>query len=206
MLTPNDIERIESAIAAAERETQGEIVVAEVDRSSDYLTFRLKVGIFALLLAEAVLALLDATERLRWHGYQTMALQWAFAATVFTVASRAALLRRLLPKRLRVRKVHARALQKFLEHNVHATRQHTGVLILLSCLEQRVEILVDKGALKVPVDFWTAQADRVAEGVRRGQPAAALVEAIGDIGRMLATHLPSGPGDNPNELSNRPRR
>jgi putative membrane protein len=205
MLSPSDIQRIEQAIAAAERHTHGEIVVVEVERSSDYLTFRLKAAILALALAEATLAFVEL--RGPWlPGYQLMAVQWSVAALVFGLLGRPAILRRLLPKRLRNRKVHARAMEKFLEHNVHATREQTGVLVLLSCLEHRVEILVDRGCLRVPQDFWNAQVEVIARGIRSGQPGAAIVQAIGAIGEALATHLPSGPGGNRNELGNEVRR
>ena len=205
MLSPTDIERIERAVTAAERKTRGEIVVAEVDRSSDYLTFRLKAAIVALAAAEATLALIDL--RGPWLPvYQLMALQWTFAVFVFGVLGRPALLRRVLPKTLQNRKVHARALAKFLEHNVHATREQTGVLVLLSGLEHRVEILVDRGCLRVPQTFWDAQADHIAKGIRAGQPGPALVDAIGAIGEALAEHLPSGPEGNSNELGNEVRR
>lgn len=202
MLTPSDIQRIETAVAAAERHTRGEIVVADVSQSSDYLTFRLKIAVLALALAEAALAIADTTGHLRVFAVEAMAIRWAAAVAVFAFASRPSVLRRILPKRLRARKVHARALDKFLEHNVHATREHTGVLILLSRLEQRVEIVVDRGAAKLPQDFWDKQAERVAAGLRAQQAASALVEAIGAIGAALAGPLPPTPGGGGNELSN----
>lgn len=206
MLSPTDIQRIESAVEAAERHTRGEIVVAAVERSSDYLTLRLKLAVAILGAVEIVLAVLDAAGKWRLPPYVAMAVRWGLAAVLLGVASRPRVLRHLLSKRLVTRKVRARAHAKFLEHNVHATREQTGVLILLSELERRVEIVVDRGATRVPQDFWTAQADAIAAGMRAKQPAPALVTAIGAMGEALAKALPPGPDGNPDEIPNRLRR
>ncbi len=41
--------------------------------------------------------------------------------------------------------VHIFALASFSEHGLHYTREHTGILILVSLLEHRVEVLADRG-------------------------------------------------------------
>ena len=77
------------------------------------------------------------------------------------------------------------------------------MLILLSALERRVEILGDRGIhehLGVPV--WQAMVSDLAQAMRVGQAADGLAKIIERVGRELSARFPARPDDT-DELPNR---
>lgn len=79
-----------------------------------------------------------------------------------------------------------RAAEAFLEQEVFKTRDRTGILLFLSLFEHRVVVLGDTGInAKVRQDEWDGLVERLAQGIRTGRPAAALVEAIRECGALL---------------------
>ena len=56
------------------------------------------------------------------------------------------IIKRLVASKNRIAEaVHILALASFSEYGLHYTREHTGILILVSLLEHRVEVLADRG-------------------------------------------------------------
>jgi putative membrane protein len=86
----------------------------------------------------------------------------------------------------------------FCQEAVHATTARTGLLVYVSILEERVELLPDQGLLgKIPGAVWNdlaVQADTLEH----------LLAGLERVGTVLAQHVPST-GDSVNELSNAPR-
>ncbi|AMX95629.1 TPM domain-containing protein [Mesorhizobium sp. M7A.F.Ca.US.014.04.1.1] len=200
-ISPQDHERIATAIHAAEEKTDGEIYCVVAHASDGYffpaafmatvcmlfvslavgygleawwLSIRLPHFVLAQLLALAcVLALLWALPGMRIH---------------------------LVPRRLRYQAAHANAIKQFLARNVHRTTARTGVLVFVSIAERYAEVVADSGIdAKVGQHVWdgvvrdlTAHAgdDRLADG---------FVKAIELVGAVLAEHFPVTAGDS-NEL------
>ena len=101
-------------------------------------------------------------------------------------------------------KVTLRARQAFWEHGLHRTELGTGVLILISLLEHRIEILTDGPILeRVPRETWNTMLSLIQEGFHKGNPVKSLCQAIRVCGEVLGEYFPAGPtGPNPNELPN----
>jgi putative membrane protein len=101
-------------------------------------------------------------------------------------------------------KVFDRALHAFYEHDLHKTRESTGILILASLLERRVRILADRGIHeKVGDAEWQKAADALTRALKEKRPGDGFCEAIGICGEVLARHFPANgknPQGNPNEL------
>jgi putative membrane protein len=98
-------------------------------------------------------------------------------------------------------KVRKRALRHFTESGVYSTRDHTGILIFISLLERRVEILADKGiSEKIPQNEWDDVIGGLITSIRENQMADGLCRAVELCGRKLAIHFPVKPDDT-NELS-----
>jgi putative membrane protein len=114
-------------------------------------------------------------------------------------------LRLLAPKeRLRLSTERC-ARELFFEHRLFATREHTGVLILVSALEHRVVILGDSGIDQyVQASGWTVHVQRIAQAIRDGRAAEGVCEVTRAIGEVLAQHLPKR-ADDIDELSNQVR-
>ena len=86
-------------------------------------------------------------------------------------------------------RLERRAAVAFVEEEVFATSERSGVLIFVGLFEHRVQILRDKAAQqRVPTDSWDDLASRLARDIRKGQAAAGLVQAIEDTGRLLELH------------------
>jgi len=92
----------------------------------------------------------------------------------------------------------------FYEAGIANTHAENGVLIYLSLLERRLEVIADRGILKaVPPLKWNHTVFELKQVAHAPEPEK-LVKAVHDLGRVLAEHLPST-GENPNELADGPR-
>ena len=84
------------------------------------------------------------------------------------------------------------------------TSAENGVLIYLSLLERRMEVIADRGILKcVPPLNWNHAVFEVKQLAKDAEPAK-LIEGLRSLGKLLAEHMPAT-GENPNELADGPR-
>ena len=98
-----------------------------------------------------------------------------------------------------------RAIQGFYDYRLYQTRDATGVLLFLSLLERRVELLADTGLDdRVPAGTWERVVETLTAALRARDHLPGIVRAIEQIGQILATHAPPRPDDK-DELDNRPR-
>lgn len=114
-------------------------------------------------------------------------------------------LRRLLTTD-KFRKAAARtgAAAMFYEAGIANTNAEMGVLIYLSLLERRLELIADRGVLKaVPALAWNQRLAELHQVGKHPDPENFL-KALRSLGALLAEHLPAT-GENPNELPDMPR-
>ena len=104
--------------------------------------------------------------------------------------------------------VHILALASFSEHGLHYTRDHTGILILVSLVEHRVEVLADRGInAKVEKRTWDEIVHILDSGLEIGAGLRCLLQsdralrrnprrAFPRVRRMIKTNCPivSSPG------------
>ena len=209
--TAEEARRVREAVAAAEAETAGEIVVMVASSSHDYPEARLA---FTLLVASfvGVVAVKVAAPLFWWSGDPLWHFLAAFAAGLAALRfPRVPFLWRWLihPERAR-EEVEREAVLNFYGKRLHHTRQATGVLIFISVLERRVRILADTGAGAVfPPAAWDDLARDLTAGIRAGKAADAVIAAVTRLGEMLAASFPIEPDDE-NELADlvivRPRK
>jgi uncharacterized membrane protein len=84
---------------------------------------------------------------------------------------------------------------------MHRTAQRDGVLIYLAIEDHKVAIVGDEGIhARVGDAYWASVRDIMVDRLRRGQPRAAMVDAVRALGQSLALHFPRRPDDT-NELS-----
>jgi putative membrane protein len=78
------------------------------------------------------------------------------------------------------------------------------VLIYLSLLERRLELIADRGILKgVPALAWNQVVFELHQAGKEPSPET-LLKGIRNLGQLLGQHLPAT-GENPNELPDMPR-
>jgi putative membrane protein len=161
--------------------------------------------LFASCCALAVAALVHAWYP-AWSVSLLLVLQAVVAALAFVILGAAPLLRHLAPHARLADAVLRRAHAEFLAHSVFATRDRTGILILLSELEHQVVILGDAGIdAHVEQDGWQAHVDRIVASIRNGDPGSGVCDVIAALGEVLAAKLPVR-ADDQNELENRVRQ
>ncbi|MFP4227277.1 MAG: TPM domain-containing protein [Salinivenus sp.] len=204
-----DRDRVRAAVEQAETRTAGEIVPVVVPKSDEYEVATWRGAVFGGLIGlVAVLLVLQF--------YSGWALGWLYTpggvalvvlgtsvlggALTTTVP---VLRRRAAGSDLLDETVHRRALQAFVEEEVFNTRDRTGILIFVSLLEHRVEVLGDTGINQhVQPDDWVEVVDCIREGIRHDHFTDGLVEAVQLCGRLLERRgMDAGPG-NKNELPN----
>lgn len=195
--TPQEQERIRAAVTAAEARTSGEIVPQLVDAAFDYPraeTFG--AGFFAL--GGAVLGSW-------WFGGSSV---WVFLPLFllgylpckWLIRALPGLHRHLIHPREMAAEVEEKAILSFFELGVHKTRDRTGILILISLFERRVQLLADEGInAKVPPEAWAEVVRTITAGLHDGKPCDALCAAIGCCADILEQHFPRRSDDH-NEL------
>ena len=98
-----------------------------------------------------------------------------------------------------------RAGHLFEKLGVAATREASGVLVYVQLIDRRVEILADRGiATQVDASAWAAICRQMETAFAAGRHRQGMLDAIAQIGNLLACHFPALPGDNPNELDDAP--
>jgi len=192
-------ERIRQAIMAAESKTAGEIVPIIAASSARYTEIEL-LGVVIGLCAGMIVEWFWSDP---WgSAYVNL---WPMSGAFFGfLAGRLSIIKRFVASKDRITDaVHTLALASFSEHGLHYTRDHTGILILVSLLEHRVEVLADRGInAKVEPSTWQEIVQTLTAGLKRNQACDAFCKAIARCGEILATHFPRQ-ADDKDELSNR---
>jgi len=181
--------RIAEAVRRAEERSRGEIVIAVTASSDDYDGAVWRGATFGALAGPLLLALLQWAAG--WWGSPSawimlLAAAGGAAAALLAVRTSGTLVRWLTPDDEIDLRVERAARSAFLEHEVFATRDRSGVLLFLSLLERRVVVLGDSGidAVVEPGE-WSGIVDGVAQGIRAGRPADAVIDAVERCGPLL---------------------
>lgn len=209
-----ELRRIQEAVQAAEERTSGEIVTYVVGECDDYPEADLVGGVLGLFAGLACAAVAHTVSG-RW-GFAELwggAALWfgAFATAGFVlgyvmVRAFAGLRRRLLSRELIDRRVAVRAESAFLEEEVFETDERTGILLFLALFEHRAVVLGDRGINdKVDAGEWEAVVELMVSGMRRSDPAGALVAAVRECGAILDRHDVEIQPDDRDELPDAPR-
>ncbi len=197
---------IRKATTHAERKTAGELVVYVTERCDPHPEVVWK----AALVGGAVGAACAAIAVWRFGGWGASDSAWILiglqlGVLIGWIASRFDdVARRLIGYDAVGSRVEGRAAEAFLEEQVFATRERTGVLIFVALFEYRVVILADQGIDERVADTaWHSISDELALGIRRGTPVPALIHAVERCADLLSEH--GVVADATNQLSDEPR-
>lgn len=217
-LSEADHAQVTLAVTQAERSSDGEIVTIVADKSDAYHDVGLHYAVLAMLLVPALLAALPDTVidwalelTLGWNAQLSRNLLMTFLfvklAAVFLffrfLLAYVPLRMALTPASTKSRRVRRRAVQLFRVGAERRTAGRTGVLLYLSLLEHRAEIVADEAIHKeVDAEVWGDAMAVLLENVKAGRPGEGMAKAVEQIGLVLAECLPKTI-DNPNELPDR---
>lgn len=207
LFTASEHERIAAAVAAAELQTSGEIVPYVVARSGQYDVATWKAAsVFALL--SALLALGFAFLYDGW-GLGWLYTGWAMVMVMTLGGALGALLAMAAPVRrmfagvdAMAQQVHRRAAIAFVEEEVFDTRDRTGILLFVSLLEHRIEVLGDEGInAKVEPGEWVEVVELIRNGIVADDLAGGMVAGIEKCGELLHRRGVEIRDDDTDELS-----
>jgi putative membrane protein len=189
--------RVTKAVEAAEACTAAEVVVVVRHASSPWREVDLAVG-----AAVAFVVLLVLLFHPHPVAVETMPIDvvLAFVGAAVVSASVGTLKRPLLPRKRTAEQVRAAARAAFVDQGVSRTRGRTGILVYVTMLERRAEVVVDIG---VDRKLLEAQERALTASIARGPDFDAFVAAIEAIGPALTASLPRGE-DDVNELPDAP--
>ena len=210
-LSEADHQKVSAAIAAAEANSNGEIVAVATPISDHYHDVALHWAVAVLILV------------LAWAAWCPTCLQWWYdkllggwntdptlgelltflmilAVLKFTAVL---LILKWMPLRLALtpgatkhRRVRRRAVAVFRAAAERRTVGRTGILIYLSMAERRAEIVADEAILKVTDEHtWGEAMAALLAHVRDGRPGDGIVAAIERVGAVLAERFPRSEAD-----------
>ncbi len=204
-----DREAIRGAVEEAERRTAGEIVPYVVPASDTYAGASWSgaaLGAMALPVVAWAVHFLGGF----WGGQLVLWMVLppaAGAALGYLLASIPALRRRLAGAETMDLRVRRRAAVAFLEEELFATRERTGILLFLSLFEHRVVVLGDSGINeRVEQGEWDGVVRIVVDGIHAGRPGEAVAAAVRECGALLERHGVARRADDADELANVLRR
>ncbi|MDQ3075225.1 MAG: hypothetical protein M3Q88_06410 [Pseudomonadota bacterium] len=209
-LNPQDHAVVSGAIAAAEANSDGEIVAIASEQSDAYHDVGLH---YAVLVAFATLALFAAAPGMLlwwqdlfsgWSPEPSLreTLTWVFVLTLakflfaLFVLKWRPLRMALTPAATKTRRVRRRAIMLFKTGAERRTVGRTGILIYLSLAEHRAEIVADEAITSVTTpETWGEAMSALLVEVKAGRPGEGIAAAVALIGVVLAEHFPKSSND-----------
>lgn len=186
-----------AAIKAVEARTSAELVICVRRLSGSYLHVDLCVGIVAAVVSLACLLYLPVDFGL--HAFLIDPLVAGLA--VGSLSSRFMAPRRLFTRRsVREHNVQEAAHASFFAKGIRRTSDSIGILLYVSRLERRVQIVVDDGVARaVPEQEWRSAVGLIEALIRDGAEIGVVCKAIEALADVLEPCLPRGE-DDVNEL------
>ncbi|MBK9702448.1 MAG: TPM domain-containing protein [Betaproteobacteria bacterium] len=210
LLTAAESDAVNAEVARAEARTGVEIVAVVTLRSNHYPQIPWKAFALGAALAGVAIVVQEFV-RPDWPAGRAALFD---AVTILGAGATAALATVIVPafarlflRRLR-REFEVRRCAELLfhRHRVRATRRRTGVLLLVSLFERRIEVVADDAfAGRVSAEEWRAAIDRMVPRIATEGAAAALTEGIRAIAALLEQKGFVADGTDGNELPDRPR-
>lgn len=187
--TDSQKEKIKEAVKELESKTAGEVVPFFVRKSNHYKEASwfsaLLFGFFMIAGAGALHFIYSELSVVLLLLLFAVALVIGWFLPVLLPVS----IRFLLSDSYLDQIVFQRAIEAFVTEEVFDTQDRIGVLIFISDLERKVVVLADKEINKtVEKDKWDDLVLLVTSGIKKGEPAEGLIDAIKSCERILLDH------------------
>jgi putative membrane protein len=198
LLNQDERRQVAEAIDRIEQDTDAELVTVLASQADNYAYIPLLWAGLAALVVPGAINYFPG-----WLEASTLLLvQWATFAVLAVVFRLPNVTTRLIPRSVRFWRASNLARRQFLEHNLHHTRDATGMLIFVSEAERYVEIIVDKGvSRRIDDATWEGIVNDFTNHVRAGQTLLGFLTCIEACGEHLRRHIPAT--HERNELPNR---
>lgn len=198
-------QNVEQAVKGLELESSGEIVVYFARKSDSYQQGSWKLsailgllGLVAVISLSYLWMLPPAFSVMNISMFILILIILGPTITYFFPSVRLA----FVPLNVMDHRVVTKARDVFLQEEIFNTIERTGILIYVSELEKRVQVLGDKGISSViKQDDWNKVLSMVTDGIKQGNPADGLVSAINECKHLLLANGFVVREDDINELS-----
>jgi putative membrane protein len=187
LLTPEEHQRIDAAIATIEQSTTADLDLMVTRASDRYSLYPLLWAGFAALLVAGLAALF----RPDLNGRSIVFVQLLVLLVLTLVCDWMPIRSLLVPRR--VKHAHARQLahREFDIHFASGKTNRERILFFVSLGEHYVEIIANPGTHeRVPKDVWNKVVGEFIAAVTAGHLADGLLTAIESCGAILKTHYP----------------
>ena len=201
MAAKADIKKIQAAVVAAEGKTSAEFVVALEPQSGHYRDLDLWAGI----AAAGFMLLFTIFSPLWFHTLLLPVYLMAVFGVVWFASGRLQGIRRFLASEERfLSQTREAAELLFMRKGISQTRGRTGVLVMVSQLERRIEVVADSGVVRaVDQEEWDTLMAGVQGEFEESDRAATAIRVVERLGEFLKEPLPVAPDDE-DELRNMP--
>jgi putative membrane protein len=198
-ISDEDKNKIEKCIEQIEKKTSGEVVPMIIQQSDAYPAANWRLACLFMIQA----AIIYYFSSYSFDDESSLIILQVVAMAVGYLLANIPFLKRLLSTGEELaEEVSQRAMQAFLENNLHTTKNRNGILIMVTLLERKVEILADKGINDlVPKETWQAAVPKLASQIGKGNLVEGMIECLNYCGDELAKHFPIEENDT-NELDN----
>jgi putative membrane protein len=196
-ITNENKESIKKAIKDIELKTSGEIVPVILKQSDFYPAAHFRLALIMGMLFSIICYYtydFDDPIMLIWIQIPGILLGYVLAyipilKRIFTTA-----------KEMQ-EEVYQRSLEVFYENRISMTRDRTGIMIFISLLERKVEVLADCGINeKVEKNYWNDLVRSLSSEISKGNMINGIVKSINTCGEKLVESFPAK-HDDTNEIS-----
>lgn len=194
-------DNLAQCVKEIEKSTDAELVIIVRARSGSYAHANYLFGFLVAIIVLVFVLFSQVDFPQIWVPIDVVI---AFIAGAL-VSSRSNFLRRLFSTRkYRLKVTRTAAAAVFYEAGIANTNAEMGVLVYLSLLERKLELIADRGVLrKVPAQEWNRELAELQKIGHLPEPKS-FMNAIREFGSLLGSHVPAT-GENPNELPDMPR-
>jgi len=189
---------ISNSIKDVEKLTDAEIVPVIVEHSSEYPHLIFSGSIITMFTSAFIYLLITKFP----NTYILLTIEFFGFSIGYWIFNLFLELRIRMASDLTINKsVYKRALQAFYEHGLGNTDEKTGVLILVSIMEKKIQIITDQGIKdKISQDFLDSVIAEILLEIKDGQLTEGIIKGIRLLGSELAKIVPAT--REKNELSN----
>jgi len=186
---------VREAIETVESQTSAELVVSVRPRSASYLAVDILVGCLTAFAALLLLLFHPMAFAIAWMPAEVVL---AFLLGCFLSWGYGDIKRWVVPAKYQHQATWREACAVFHERRVSATSGRNGLLVFVSLLERRVEVVTDIGIDTAQLESWSTAQDALQAAVRKPD-LARFVEALKALGPILGASM-ARQEDDVNEL------
>lgn len=199
LFSKHDLQRIAVAQERAEHKTNARIEIVSTDRSNGYHYFRM-LGTVALTLVVAAIffIVLNNIQSNDWSSTSVDAARWVWwsqfpvALCSWWLCGWTPVLRRITPKRVCRNAVSDQTKLTYLDINPLNQAVEPVVLIYLSALERRVELLASPQLDSLlGEEVWGRHISMLVSSIQQHQATEGMCNVLEALGAQLAVVLPS---------------